>query len=140
MGGAWGTGLKMLSKNICEGIHLTVKLSAISLQPCKFTKNELLHTYFSRILVRFEIIIYCAFSRNHLMEGCFTFQWGGGSCFSDGGLHFKWGVRPIGGINVDGGVQKKHRMGGHTPHATPLWETMFGAIKVFRKIMQHKEI
>ena len=40
------------------------------------------------------------------MEGCFTFQWGGG-LFSDGGLHFKWGVRPIGGINVDGGVHKK---------------------------------
>ena len=33
MGGAWG-GLK-------------------SLQACKFTKNELLHTYFLRILARF---------------------------------------------------------------------------------------
>ena len=46
-------GLKMLSKNICEGFHLLVKLPAISLQACKFTKNELLHTYFSRILARF---------------------------------------------------------------------------------------
>ena len=41
-----GGGLKMLSKNTCEGLHLILKLSAISLQACKFTKNELLHTYF----------------------------------------------------------------------------------------------
>ena len=58
-GGTWintwvggGRG-KMLLKNICEGIHMLVKLPAISLQACKFTKNELLHTYFSRILARF---------------------------------------------------------------------------------------
>ena len=30
-GGAWG-GLKMLSKNTCDGVHLIVKLPAISLQ------------------------------------------------------------------------------------------------------------
>ena len=42
---AWGGGVKMLSKNTCEGIHLIVKLLAISLQACKFTKNEL-HTFF----------------------------------------------------------------------------------------------
>ena len=35
--GAWGQ-LKMLSKNTCEGVHLIVKLPAISLQVCKFTK------------------------------------------------------------------------------------------------------
>ena len=45
-------GLKMLLKNTWEGVHLIVKLSAKSLQACKFTKNEL-HTYFSRILARF---------------------------------------------------------------------------------------
>ena len=45
--------LKMLSKNTNEGVHLIVKLPAISLQACKFTKNELLHTHFSRILARF---------------------------------------------------------------------------------------
>ena len=45
-GGAWG-GLKMQSKKTCEGVFLIVKLSAISLQACKFTKNELLDTYFS---------------------------------------------------------------------------------------------
>ena len=46
-GGAWG-GLKMLSKNTCEGVHLTVltvKLPPISLQACKFTKNAS-HTFF----------------------------------------------------------------------------------------------
>ena len=41
----------MLLKNTCEGVQLIVKLLAISLQACKFTKRELLHKYFSRILV-----------------------------------------------------------------------------------------
>ena len=52
MGGAWGK-LKMSLKNTHEGVHLIVKLLAISLEASKFTKNELLHTYFSRILARF---------------------------------------------------------------------------------------
>ena len=39
--------------------HLLVKLSAISRQACNFTKNELLYTYFSKILAIFYIIIYC---------------------------------------------------------------------------------
>ena len=78
----------MLSKNTCEGVHLIVKLPAISLQACKFTKNELIHTCFSKILGRLLVIIYCAFSRNHFMEGCFTFQSEGG-CFLDGGFIFK---------------------------------------------------
>ena len=43
----------MLSKDSCEGVHLIVKLPAINLEACKFTKNELLHNYFSRILARF---------------------------------------------------------------------------------------
>ena len=58
-GGSMGE-LKMLSKNTCEGVDLIVKLWAISLQASKFTKNKLLHTYFSRILARFSVIIYCA--------------------------------------------------------------------------------
>ena len=52
MGGAWGQ-LNMLSKNTCEGVQLIVKLPAISLQASKFTKNEFLQTYFSRILAGF---------------------------------------------------------------------------------------
>ena len=58
----------MLLKNTCEGVYLIVKLPAISLQAGRFTENELLHIYFSKILARFQIIIYCAFSRNHVME------------------------------------------------------------------------
>ena len=50
-GGSMG-GLKMLSKNTCEGVHLIIKLLAKSLQACKFTKNER-HLYFSRVLPRF---------------------------------------------------------------------------------------
>ena len=52
--GDWGGGEggKILLKNICEGVHMLVKLPAISLQACKFTKNEL-HIYFSRILAEF---------------------------------------------------------------------------------------
>ena len=45
IGGTWGE-LKMLSKNTCEGVHLIVKLPAISLQASKFPKTELLHSYF----------------------------------------------------------------------------------------------
>ena len=51
-GGSMG-GLKILAKNNCEGVHMIVKLPTISLQACKFTKTELLHTYFGRILARF---------------------------------------------------------------------------------------
>ena len=53
--GHWGGGggVKNLSKKTREGVHLLVKLPAISLQACKFTKNELLHTYFSRAWPRF---------------------------------------------------------------------------------------
>ena len=43
----WSMGeLKMMSKNTYDEVHLIVKLLAISLQACKFTTNELLHTYF----------------------------------------------------------------------------------------------
>ena len=53
-GGAWEEGgLKMVLKNTREGVHLSVKLPVISLQACKFTKNELLYTKFSMILGRF---------------------------------------------------------------------------------------
>ena len=43
------------------------------------------------------------FSRNHFLEGGFTFQWGGG-----GGTHFDWGFK------------RKLQDGGGTPHAPPL--------------------
>ena len=34
-------GLKIMLKNTSGGVHLIVKLLAISLQACKFTKNVL---------------------------------------------------------------------------------------------------
>ena len=46
--GEGGGGLQMLLKNTCEGVFLLLKLPAISLQTCKSTKNELLHTFFAR--------------------------------------------------------------------------------------------
>ena len=95
MGGAWGE-LNMLLKNTCERVHLIVKLPAIRLQVSKFTKNDLLHIYFSRILARFYIIIYCAFSENHFMEGCFMFQWG--IVFQKGASFLSGGGHPIGGL------------------------------------------
>ena len=52
-GGLGGEGLKTVLKITCEGVHWSVKLSAISLQVCKFTKNELHKTNFSMILGRF---------------------------------------------------------------------------------------
>ena len=71
------------------GVHLIVKLPAISFQACKFTKNELFHAHFPRILARFQVI-YCAFFRNHFMVHgrVLDVSMGGGGCFSDGGLHF----------------------------------------------------
>ena len=47
-------GLKLL-KDACEGVHLLIKLLAICLEACKFSKNEL-QTYFSRILARFLVL------------------------------------------------------------------------------------
>ena len=40
-------------ENTCKGVNLLVKLPAMSLRASKFTKNELFHTCFSRILARF---------------------------------------------------------------------------------------
>ena len=126
MGEAW-RGLKMLSKNTCDGVHLIVKLLVISLQACTFIKNELLHTYFWRILARFSVIIYCAFSRNHFMEGYFTFQWGG-LLFRWGGASFLCGGRASGHRFWWEGFQKKSLDEGGHPPCPPLWETLSQAL------------
>ena len=39
-------GVKTVLNSACEGVHLLVKLPVLSLQACKFTKNELLHIFF----------------------------------------------------------------------------------------------
>ena len=51
--GSFGGMAKSVLKNTYEEVHLLVKLLVISLQAWKFTKNELLHTYFWWILARF---------------------------------------------------------------------------------------
>ena len=69
-------------------------------------------------------MFYCAFSRNHFLEGCFMFQWRGvGGVFQMGGFIFKWGGLPIRGINFGGGggrvFEKNHKMGAlHAPPPT----------------------
>ena len=114
--GSMGGGLKIMLKNTCGGVHLIVKLPAISLPACKFTKNELLHSCFWRILARFYVIIYCAFSRNQFKEGYFMFQWEG-IVFQMGGFIFKLG----GGVThgeasvLMGGSCKKLLDGGRPP-------------------------
>ena len=95
----------MLSKNTCEGIHLTVKLATISLQACKFTKVN----FFTHIFHRFLLdLLFFVFSRNDFMEGCFTFQWGEGEegvvfQMGEGGFIFKWGCAPWGASVLMGG-------------------------------------
>ena len=69
MGEQAGGRLKPVFTNTCEEVqevHLLVKLPTVSLQDCKFTKNELLYTYFSRILARFKVIICVLEFQGHL--------------------------------------------------------------------------
>ena len=80
-------GLKMLSKYTCEGVHLIVMLPAICLQACKFTKNDLLHTFLKELSQILSYYLLCFFQES-FHEGCFTFQWKVGGCFSDGGCPF----------------------------------------------------
>ena len=86
MGGAWAE-LKILSKNTCEGVHLILKLPAICLQASKFTKNELLHTYFFNKDFRLLIIVLflgiISWKSVSSFNGWFVFQMGG--------FIFKWG-------------------------------------------------
>ena len=58
-------------KNTCEGVHL-LKLPTISLQACKFTKNELLHTYVSRILTFSSYyLLYSRIPRTFIFQSTF---------------------------------------------------------------------
>ena len=67
------------------------------------------------------------------MEGYFTFQWGGGGCFSDGGTSYLSGGGEVshgGGASVlmggGGGSKNIIGWGGAPPHVSPppLWETL----------------
>ena len=90
MGEAW-RGLKTLTNNACEGVHWIVKLPAISLQACKFTKYELLHTYLSRILATLLFIALFLGIISCRCVSCFNrkgavFQMGGAFIFKRGGM------------------------------------------------------
>ena len=74
MRGTWGK-LKILSKNTCEGVHLTVKLLPISLKACKCTH------IFQGFWLAFKLLFIS-------WKGVLCFNGGGGGCFSDEGLHF----------------------------------------------------
>ena len=98
MGGSKGE-LKMLSKNTCERVHFIAKLPAVSLQASKLKMNFFTHIFqgfqpdFKLFIVLFQ----------ELFHGrVFHVSMGGGGCFSDGGLIFKWG-HPMGGISFGGG-------------------------------------
>ena len=79
-------GLKILSKNTCEGIHLIVKLPAISLQACKFTKINFITHIFQGFLLDFKLFFIVLFLGIISWKGASLFSGGGG-----GGLFFRWG-------------------------------------------------
>ena len=118
-GAAWEGRLKMLLKNTCEGVYLIVKLPAISLQACKFTKMNFFTHILQGFLLDFKLLFIVLFLEIISWKGAsfFSGEWG---CFSDGGggFIFKWEVHPMGGTSVlMGEVFKKNcRIGGQPPH------------------------
>ena len=112
----------MQSKNTCEGVHLIVKLPTVSLQASKFTKNELLHTFFKGLSQILSYYIVCFFQESfHGRVLHFSVR---GFAFQMGGFFSKWGS-----IDFDGGrfSKKVVGQGGAPPlHApTPLWENLW---------------
>ena len=89
IGGAWGH--KTLLKNTCAGVHLLLKLLAISLQVCKFTKNEL-HIFFKDFSQILSYYLLCFFQEPfhgrglHVSMGEVVFQMGA-SFLGGGTLH-----------------------------------------------------
>ena len=82
MGRSMG-GIKMLLKNTCDRVDLIVKSLTINLEACKFTKNELLHTYFQGFQLDFKLLFIVLFLGSILWKGVSRFN--GGVCFSDWG-------------------------------------------------------
>ena len=91
----------MLLKNTCEGVYLIVKLPAISLQACKFTKMNFFTHILQGFLLDFKLLFIVLFLEIISWKGAsfFSGEWG---CFSDGGggFIFKWEVHPMGGTSV----------------------------------------
>ena len=100
-GGAWG-GLKCCQKYLWRS---SFDSKVAGYKPANLAKMNFFTYIFQGFYLDFKL---CAFSRNHFMERCFTFQWG--VCLSDeGSFTFKWGgVHPMAGASVlRGGFQKK---------------------------------
>ena len=90
----------MLSKNTCERVYLKVKFPAISQQVCKFTKNKLLHIYFSGFQLDFKLLFTVLFLE--------IMSWKGDSRSNGGRLFFRWGASSLsGGRGVPWGFSKK---------------------------------
>ena len=77
----------MLSKNTCEGVHLLVKLPAISLQVCK-PANLLKMNFFTHIFQEFQL----EFKLLFIVLFLEIISWKGASHFNGGGevLFFRW--------------------------------------------------
>ena len=76
-----------------------------------------------------RIWFFRVFSRNHFLEGGFTFQWGWVLFFRWEGFIFKWVGAPWGVlVLMGGGFKKKGSMGGHPPPPPPPpWEILHKA-------------
>ena len=74
----------MLLKNTCEGVYLIVKLPAISLQACKFTKMNFFTHILQGFLLDFKLLFIVLFLEIISWKGAsfFSGEWW---CFSDGG-------------------------------------------------------
>ena len=97
MRGTWGK-LKILSKNTCEGVHLTVKLLPISLKACKCTH------IFQGFWLAFKLLF---ISWKGVL--CFNGGGGGGVVFQMKGFIFKWRGAPWASVLVGGGFEKTVR-------------------------------
>ena len=102
----------MLSKNTCEGIHLIVKLPAIRLQACKFTKTNFLTHIFQGFLLDFKLFFIVLFLGIISWKGASLFSGGGGEggfVFQMGGFIFNWGCAPWGASFLMRRVFEKNR-------------------------------
>ena len=95
----------MLLKNTCHGVHISLQAyKPISLQACKFVKNELLHTYVLRIvLLNFKLLFIVFFKESFPGRGL-HFSMGGGFAFQIGGASFLNEGVPHGGESALVGV------------------------------------
>ena len=98
---------------------MIVKLPVIILQACKFTKNELLHTHFSRILARFKLLFIVLFLGIMSWKDASRFNGGRGLFLRWGASFLSGGCAPWAGIGFDGGGVQKNWRGPPPPPSPP---------------------